>query len=87
LSISKYIDLLTAVKFVPKLVSILMAMDVQNVRADQEVIEDSADCLEDIVVGAEEVVSWRLGIDGVVDIFSTPSLSMGIGSGDGSVSV
>ena len=30
---------------------------------------DSADCLKDIVVGAEEVVSWRLGIDGAVDIF------------------
>jgi hypothetical protein len=24
--------------------------------------------LKDIVVGAEEVVSWRLGIDGAVDI-------------------
>jgi hypothetical protein len=25
--------------------------------------------LKDVVVGAEEVVGWRLGIDGAVDIF------------------
>jgi hypothetical protein len=67
--ISKYVDLRTEVKFVPRLISVLMAMDVQDVRSDREVIEDSADCLKDIVVGAEEVVSWRLGIDCAVDVF------------------
>jgi hypothetical protein len=28
--------------------------------------------LEDVVVGAEEVVGWRLGIDGAVYIFYNP---------------
>ena len=68
LSIGKYIDLLTAVKFVPLLVSVLMAMYVRNVSAYWEIIDDSADGLKDIVVGAEEVVSWRLGVDGTMDV-------------------
>jgi hypothetical protein len=35
LLIGQYVDLLTAVKFVPKLVSVLMAMDVRYVCADR----------------------------------------------------
>jgi hypothetical protein len=69
LSISKYVDLLAAIKFVPQLMSVLMAMNVRNVSADREIIDDSADrSLKDIVVGAEEVVGWRLGIDSAMDV-------------------
>jgi hypothetical protein len=32
------------------------------------IVSNSADSLQDIVVGAEEIVGWRLGIDGAVDI-------------------
>ena len=63
MSIGKYIDLLTAVEFVPLLVSVLVAVYVRNVSAYWKIIDDSSDGLKDIVVGAEEVVGWRLGID------------------------
>ena len=69
LSIGKYVDLLTAVKFVPLLVSVLMAMYVRNVSAYREIIDDSMYGLKDIMVGAEEVVSWRLGVDGSMNVF------------------
>ena len=45
-----------------------VSMDVQNVRSDRKFVELSSDCLEDVVVGAEEVVGWRLGVDGVMDV-------------------
>jgi hypothetical protein len=45
-----------------------MAMYVRNVSAYREIIDDSADGLKDIVVGAEEVVSWHLGVDGTMDV-------------------
>jgi hypothetical protein len=66
--ISKYVDLLTAVKFAPQLMAVLMSMDVRNVSADGEFVNDSADRLKDIVVGAEEVVRWRLGVDNTMDV-------------------
>ena len=68
LLISKYVDLLTAVKFVPQLMAVLMSMNVRNVSADGEFINDSADGLKDIVVGAEEVIGWRLGIDNTMNV-------------------
>jgi hypothetical protein len=46
-----------------------MAMDVRNVSSDWEIIDDSADGLKDIMVGAEEVVGWRMGIDDAMDVF------------------
>jgi hypothetical protein len=68
LSISKYVDLLTAVKFVPQLMSVLVSKEVRNVSADGEIVYYSADSLKDIMVGAEEVVGWCLGDDNTMDI-------------------
>ena len=54
---------------VPQLVLVLMATYVQNVSAYYwRIIDDSVDGLKDIVVGAEKVIRWRLGVDGAMDV-------------------
>ena len=69
LVVSKYVNLCIRGQFFKGFLLVLVAFYMEDVGGDGEGCDGGANCLDDVVVGAEEMEGWSLVIDGLEEVF------------------